>query len=94
MTREEVIRLSYAAGNGSLTSTDYGVLLMQYCLEMGKPYAETTAFVMYLLNNPNLLVECFLYALHYYQGKFTIFKLYSKPNPSILGDGRSLILIY
>lgn len=94
MTREEIIRLSYAASNGSLTRTDYSMLLMQYCLEKGKPYAETTIFVTHLLSNPDILAEYFLCALHYYQRKFAIFKLYSKPNPLLNGDGRSLILIY
>lgn len=93
MTREEVIRLSYAASNGSLTRTDCSMLLMQYCLEKGKPYAETAIFVTYLLSNPDML-EYFLYALRYCQREFAIFKLYSKPNPLLNGDGRSLILIY
>lgn len=94
MNREEVIRLSYAASNGSLTSSDISVLLMQYCLENGKPYPESALFVMSLGKMPELLAYCANYALEWYQRKYAMFKLYSAPSPMGLGNGRRIILIY
>lgn len=94
MTREEVIRLSYAASNGNLTSSDVSLLLMQYCLENGKPYWETSMFVIGLGKMPELLAYCVSYALEWYERKYAIHKLYSAPNPMALGDGRRIILIY
>lgn len=94
MTREEVIRLSYAASNGNLSGSDVALLLMEYCLENGKPYYETSMFVMRLGRMPELLAHCISYALEWYQRKHAINKLYSAPNPMALGDGRRIILIY
>lgn len=94
MTREDVIRLSYAASNGNLTSSEANVLLLSYCLENGKPYCETSMFVMGLGKMPELLAYCVSYALERYERKYAINKLYSSPNPMALGDGRRIILIY
>lgn len=94
MTRENVIRLSYAASNGNLTSSDVSLLLMQYCLENGKPYMESTMFVIGLGRMSELLAYCISYALRWYERKYAIHKLYSAPNPMALGDVRRIILIY
>ena len=94
MTREDVIRLSYAASNGNLTSSEASVLLLSYCLENGKPYMESTMFVIGLGRMPELLAYCISYALRWYERKYAINKLYSSPNPMALGDGRRIILIY
>lgn len=94
MSREDVIRLSYAASNGNLTSSDVSLLLMQYCLENGKPYMESTMFVIGLGRMSELLAYCISYALRWYERKYAIHKLYSAPNPMALGDGRRIILIY
>ena len=99
MNRDDIVSISrkYYYSN-SLTDSDYNIILLNYCLEMSKPYMESARFVLYLLlpQNYNLMMKCFLYALNYYHRKFTIFKLYSKPSPmtSLINDGRSLILIY
>lgn len=94
MTREDVIRLSYAASNGNLTSSEASVLLLSYCLENGKPYMESTMFVIGLGRMPEPLAYCISYALRRYERKYAIHKLYSAPNPMALGDGRRIILIY
>ena len=96
MTREEVIRLSYAyaASNGNLNNRDTSVLLLSYCSENGKPYIESARFVMGLRSRPGLLAYCISYALRLYERKYAIHKLYSAPNPMALGDGRRIILIY
>lgn len=94
MSREEIIRLSYAANNDSLTSSDISILLMNYCMENGKPYMESTMFVISLGKVPELLAYCISYTLKWYERKYAINKLYSTPNPMALGDGRRIILIY
>ncbi len=43
---------------------------------------------------PKLIAYCISYALKYYEIKYAINKLYSAPNPMVLGDGRRIILIY
>ena len=94
MTREDVIRLSYAASNGNLTSSEASVLLLSYCLENGKPYMESAMFVICLGKMPELLAYCISYALGWYERKYAIHKLYSAPNPMALGDEKRIILIY
>lgn len=94
MSREDVIRLSYAASNGNLSSSDVSLLLMQYCLENKKPYMKSIMFVIYLSKVPELLAYCISYALEWYERKYAINKLYSAPNPMALGNGRRIILIY
>ena len=94
MTREDVIRLSYAASNGNLSSNGASALLLSYCLENGKPYMESTMFVTRLGRMPKLLTYCISYALEWYERKYAINKLYSAPNPTALGDCRRIILIY
>lgn len=89
MTREDVIRLSYAASNGNLSSSEASALLLSYCLENGKPYMESTMFVIGLGRMPELLAYCISYALGWYERKYAIHKLYSAP----MDLGR-IILIY
>lgn len=94
MTGEDVIRLSCAAGNGNLGSSEASALLLSYCLENGKPYIESTMFVAGLGRMPELLAYCISHALGWYERKYAINKLYSAPNPMDLGNGRRIILIY
>lgn len=51
MDRNETIRISRLAAFGGLTKTDVDVMLMQYCIEQGKPYYETALFVTRVLTN-------------------------------------------
>ena len=79
MDRNETVRISRLAAFGGLTETDVNMVLMQYCIEQGKPYYETTLFVTKLLSSAQL-AACFITALDYYERKFTIYKLWDKPN--------------
>lgn len=94
MTREEIIRISYANSKNNLTSTDYSIIITNYCLEHGKPELETSQFVLHLLRGfPSLFIlrECFMEALRWYHIKYNLTFLYS--NPDIKGE-RILLLIY
>ena len=79
MDRNETVRISRLAAFGGLTETDVSMVLMQYCIEQGKPYYETTLFVTKLLSSAQL-AACFITALDYYERKFTIYKLWDKPD--------------
>ena len=52
---------------------------MNYCLEHGKPNKETVLFINFLLGN-RIFEPFFIEALEYYEKKYTINKLQSKPN--------------
>lgn len=93
MVREEVVRISRLAAFGGLTDVDVTLILMNYCLEHGKDAYKTQLFITYLLRTP-LAMSYFKIALEFWEKKFTINKLYSKPDPRNMGDGRTLILIY
>lgn len=93
MNREGVLRISRLAAFGSLTETDISILLTNYCLEHGKDAFNTQLFITYLLGTP-FVMSYFMIALKWYEDKFTINKLYSKPNPMSTGDGRRVLLIF
>ena len=71
MDRNETVRISRLAAF---------IVLMQYCIEHGKPYYETTMFVTNVLGNRQLLSYCLGIALSFYERKFTVYKLWSAPN--------------
>ena len=79
MNRNEVVRISRLVAFGGLTEIDINILLMNYCLEHGKPYYETTVFITILLKQ-GIFDLFFIEALGYYERKYTINKLQSKPN--------------
>lgn len=79
MDREEVVRISRLVTFGGLTEMDVNILLINYCLEHGKPYYETTVFITVLLKQ-GIAEPFFMEALGYYERKYTINKLQSKPN--------------
>ncbi|AXQ62726.1 ABC-type cobalt transporter [Bacteroides phage crAss001] len=79
MGRDEVVRISRLVAFGGLTEMDINILLMNYCLEYGKPYYETTVFITILLKQ-GIFEPFFIEALEYYEKKYTINKLQSKPN--------------
>lgn len=94
MDRNETVRISRLAAFGGLTEIDVNMVLMQYCIEQGKPYYETTLFVTHVLRDRQLWY-CFNFALSFYEKKFTIYKLWSAPNPSnIMGQERKLLQIF
>ena len=79
MDRDEVVRISRLVAFGGLTEMDVNILLMNYCLEHDKPYNETTVFITFLLKK-GMFEPFFMEALEYYEKKYTINKLQSKPN--------------
>lgn len=79
MNRNEVVRISRLVVFGGLTETEVSILLMQYCLEHNKPYYESTVFVTLLLKSGDIM-PFFMEALEYYEKKYIINKLQSKPN--------------
>lgn len=79
MGRDEAVRISRLVAFGGLTEMDVNILLMNYCLEHDKPYYETTVFITFLLKN-GMFEPFFMEALGYYEKKYTINKLQSKPN--------------
>lgn len=89
MNRDEVVRISRLVAFGGLTEMDVNTLLMNYCLEYGKPNKETALFINFLLGN-RIFEPFFIEALEYYEKKYTINKLQSKPNK--MGQ-RQVILI-
>lgn len=92
MDREEVLRISRLLYFKSyqLTPDDIRSLLMDYCKEHGKPQKETSIFISFLFNNG--IIEPFLMeALEYYERKYSINKLKSKPDQ--IGQ-RHIISIY
>ncbi|WP_294166687.1 hypothetical protein [uncultured Clostridium sp.] len=74
MGRDEVVRISRLVAFDGLTEMDINILLMNYCLEHGKPYYETTVFVTILLQQ-GIFEPFFIEALEYYEKKHTINKL-------------------
>lgn len=79
MGRDEVVRISRLVAFGGLTEMDINILLMNYCLEHSKPYYKTAVFVTILLKQ-GIFEPFFIEALEYYEKKYTINKLQSKPN--------------
>lgn len=59
MDRDETVRISRLVANDSITTGDISMVLMQYCIEQGKPYYETTLFVTKLLSSAQL-AACFI----------------------------------
>lgn len=92
MVREEVVRISRLAAFGGLTDVDVTLVLMNYCLEHGKDAFKTQLFITYLLKTP-LVMNYFKEALEFWEKKFTINKLYSKPQIGEIEDSRKILLI-
>lgn len=96
MDREEVLRINKlvysvgAYGANTVYASDISNLLTSYCQEHGKPIEETVMFVSFLINN-RIAHPYFIEALDYYEKKYSIVKLWSKPDY----DGRrSIISVY
>lgn len=95
MDRNETVRISRLAAFGGLTKTDVNMVLMQYCIEQGKPYYETALFVTHVLSDSQLMLYCFNFVLSFYERKFAIHKLWSAPNPlNMRGQERKLLQIF
>lgn len=82
MDRDETVRIPRLVANNSITTGDISMVLMQYCIEQGKPYYETALFVTKVLSSTQL-AGYFMTALDYYERKFTIYKYFSNKYLSI-----------
>ena len=81
MDRNETVRISRLAAFGGLTERDANMVLMQYCMEHEKSCYDSAMFVMNVLKSKQLLAHCLNIALSFYEKKFTVYKLWSAPNP-------------
>lgn len=79
MNREEVVRLSTLAMNNNISIVDANNILTNYCLEHNKDPEKIAIFIEFLFRN-GLLNSIFIEVLEYYERKFNIVKLQSKPN--------------
>lgn len=95
MDRNETVRISRLAAFGGFTENDANIVLMQYCMEHGKPYYETAVFVINVLKSKQLLAHCLNIALSFYERKFTVYKLWDAPNSlNKGGQERKLLQIF
>ena len=79
MDRNEVVRISRLVAFGGLTINDATKLLTEYCLEHNKPKDMTELFVTTVIMY-GIVQNYIPIALEYYEKKYTINKLQSKPN--------------
>lgn len=100
MDRDTVLEISkkfYLKGE-NLTTNEMNNIISSYCVEKGKKYADIQLLLLALYKNPIIMGKYFVEALTYFEKKFTIFKLLSKPsiNPTNILDynERTILLIY
>lgn len=89
MDRDEVVRISRLVAFGGLTGEDTANLLLDYCTEHGKDPKLSVTFIQTIMGI-GILQSYLMEALEYYEKKYTINKLQSKPNN--MGQ-RQIILI-
>lgn len=95
MDREETLRLSRLAAFGGLSLTDFFKVITEYCLEKGKRDSDIAILREYLAKDIFALHSCMTQALEYFEKKFTIYKVWSAPNPlNNQGQKRKVILIF
>ena len=89
MDRQTIVRVSnQLIGNSNISQSEVDILI-EYCLEHGKPLDMTIKFIKIMSITPNGLYSCLLDALHYYQKKFGITEI-SKVNLK-LPSGKEVI---
>lgn len=79
MSRDEVVRISRLVAFGGLTVEDAVNLLLDYCTEHGKDPKLSVTFIQTIIGM-GMLQQHLMEALEYYEKKYTINKLQSKPN--------------
>lgn len=79
MSRDEVVRISRLVAFGGLTG-EYAVnLLLDYCTEHSKDPKLSITFIQTIMGM-GMVQSYLMEALEYYEKKYTINKLQSKPN--------------
>ena len=89
MSRDEVVRISRLVAFGGLTGKDAVNLLLDYCTEHGKDPKLSITFIKTIMGM-GMVQSYLMEALEYYEKKYTINKLQSKPNER---GQRQIILI-
>jgi len=79
MDRDEVVRVSRLVAFGGLTREDAVNLLLDYCTEHGKDPKLSITFIQTIMGM-GMVQSYLMEALEYYEKKYTINKLQSKPN--------------
>ena len=79
MSRDEVVRISRLVAFGVLTGEDAVNLLLDYCTEHGKDPKLSITFIKTIMGM-GMVQSYLMEALEYYEKKYTINKLQSKPN--------------
>lgn len=79
MSRDEVVRISRLVAFGGLTGEDAVNLLLDYCTEHGKDPKLSITFIQTIMGM-GMVQSYLMEALEYYEKKYTINKLQSKPN--------------
>ena len=79
MSRDEVVRISRLVAFGGLTGEDVVNLLLDYCTEHGKDPKLSITFIKTIMGM-GMVQSYLMEALEYYEKKYTINKLQSKPN--------------
>ena len=79
MSRDEVVRISRLVAFGGLTGEDAVNLLLDYCTEHGKDPKLSITFIRTIVGM-GMVQSYLMEALEYYEKKYTINKLQSKPN--------------
>lgn len=98
MDRDTILNLSIKVNirNENPTTNEVDDIISFYCKEMGKGYADIQLLLFSLYKDPVYLNHCFMWALSYYEKKFTIYKLYGHIdfNPLLNQKQRKLLLIF
>ena len=79
MSRDEVVRISRLVAFGGLTGEDAVNLLLDYCTEYDKDPKLSITFIQTIMGM-GMVQSYLMEALEYYEKKYTINKLQSKPN--------------
>ena len=98
MDRDETVRLLRLSANDRIdriSIVEALKVVTDYCLEKGKRGGDIARLRGYLVRDIALLTLCATQALEYFERKFTIYRLWSAPNPlNNQGQERKLLLIF
>lgn len=98
MDRDETVRLLRLSANDGMdriSIVEALKVITDYCLEKGKRDGDIARLRGYLVRDIALLTLCTTQALEYFERKFTIYRLWSVPNPlNNQGQERKLLLIF
>ena len=98
MDRDGIVRLLRLSASNRIdriSVVEALKVVTDYCLERGKRDSDIARLKGYLVSDMALLTLCTTQALEYFERKFTIYRLWSAPNPlNNRGQERKLLLIF